>query len=164
MPLAGNKPPPKPHGRRAPGAIDFGRLPEYIGYRVRLAQSAIFRDLSRSAADFGMTPGEFSLMTVLGANAGIDSVTLTNVYRLDKATLSLTLKRLTQRGLIVSERREDDRRYFSLHLTPAGREALRAATKRIERQERLMAAVLGPGERERLLELLARISMVLERR
>lgn len=147
--------------QRGIASVDFGRLPGYIGYRVRLAQSAIFRHLTRPGNDPGMTPGEFSLMTVVGRNSWIDSATLAKTYGLDKATLSLTLKRLTQAGLISAQRREEDRRHLALKLTPAGRHALRRAARRIERQERLMETVLAPGERERLLELLGRIPAAL---
>lgn len=145
----------------APPSVDFGPLPGYIGYRVRLAQSAIFRDLGRGARDPGMTPGEFSLMTLVSRNRWIDSATLARTYGLDKTTLSLTLKRLTRAGLVTSERREDDRRHLALRLTPAGQEAVRRAARRIEEQERLMGSVLGPGELEQLLELLGRIPVAL---
>lgn len=141
--------------------IDFGRLPGYIGYQVRLAQSAIFRHLARPANHPGMTPGEFSLLTVVGRNGGIDSGTLARTYGLDKTTMSLTLKRLTQAGLVASAHREDDRRHLALSLTPAGRDALRRATRRIERQERLMSSALTPAERDRLLRLLGRIAVSL---
>lgn len=146
-------------GERA--EIDFGRLPGYIGYQVRLAQSAIFRHLARPANHPGMTPGEFSLLTVVGRNGGIDSGTLARTYGLDKTTMSLTLKRLTQAGLVASAHREDDRRHLALSLTPAGRDALRRATRRIERQERLMSSALTPAERDRLLRLLGRIAVSL---
>src|SRR3972149_1723175 len=126
-------------------SVDFGRLPGYIGYQIRQAQSAIFRDIARSIRDLDVTPGEFSLLTMLEANPGLNSVTLARIYRLDKATLSLSLKRLVSRGLIQSARSERDRRYYSLRLTPAGRKVLQRATKRIERQERAMDAVLRPG-------------------
>jgi len=144
--------------------LDFGRLTGYIGYRVRLAQSAIFRDLSRSLRGLGVTPGEFSLLTVLGANPRVNSVTLSRVYGLDKTTLSLSLKRLTGRGLIRATRSDDDRRYYALHLTADGRQLLRRVTGQIEKQERAMDAVLRPGEREQLLHLLARIAGAFERR
>ena len=146
---------------RASARVDFGRLPGYIGYRVRLAQSAIFRHLARPGNDPGMTPGEFSLLTVVGRNSRIDSATLAKTYGLDKATLSLTLKRLVRSGLVTAQRREEDRRHLALELTPAGRDALRRAARRIERQERIMSSVLAPGERERLLELLGRIPQAL---
>ena len=144
--------------------LNFGRLTGYIGYQVRLAQSAIFRDLSRSLRSLGVTPGEFSLLTVLAANPRVNSVTLSRVYGLDKTTLSLSLKRLTRRGLIETTRSDDDRRYYALHLTSDGRQLLRKVTGQIEKQERAMYAVLRPGERERLLDLLARIAGAFGRR
>lgn len=149
-------------GARRVASVDLGRLPGYIGYRVRLAQSAIFRNLARPANDPGMTPGEFSLMTVVGRNRGIDSATLVRTYKVDKATLSLTLKRMARSGLIATRRREHDQRHLALELTPAGRRALRRATRQIARQERRMNSVLAPGERARLIELLGRIPVVLE--
>jgi DNA-binding MarR family transcriptional regulator len=138
--------------------VDFGKLPGYIGYQVRQAQSAVFRDLSRTLRNTGVTPGEFSLLTMLRANPRINSITLTRIYQLDKATLSLSIKGLMERGLISSTRHANDRRYYALELTSAGRTLLQGVTRRIERQERTMDAVLRPGERERLLDLLQRIS------
>jgi len=143
--------------------IKFGRLPGYIGYQVRQAQSAVFRDISRALKDIAVTPGEFSLLAMLETNPGVNSVTLAKIYQLDKATLSLAIKSLVRRGIIRSTRSADDRRYYSLKLTPAGRAVLRRVTRRIERQERTMDAVLAPGERRRLLDLLQRISHAFDR-
>lgn len=144
-------------------AVDFGRLPRYIGYQVRQTQSAIFRDISRAIGELGVTPGEFSLLTMVEANPGLNSVTLARLYRLDKATLSLSLKRLVGRGLIRTERSAEDRRYHALQLTPEGRKVLQRVTRRIERQERAMDAVLRPGERELVLDLLQRIAGAFDR-
>ena len=149
-------------GRELAG-VDFGRLPGYIGYQVRQAQSAVFRDLSRSLRDTGITPGEFSLLTMVRANPRINSITLSRIYQLDKATLSLSIKGLAARGLIASTRSANDRRYYALELTRAGHALLQGVTRRIERQERVMNAVLKPGERERLLDLLQRISRAFDR-
>jgi DNA-binding MarR family transcriptional regulator len=138
--------------------IDFGKLPRYLGYQIRQAQSALFRDLSRSIRALGLTPGEFSLLAMLEVNPGLSSMRLARVYQLDKTSLSLALKRLAERGLIESNRNAADRRYHSLRMTPAGRTALRRATRHVEAQERAMDAVLAPGQRELLLDLLARIA------
>jgi len=146
-----------------PANVAFGRLPGYIGYQVRQTQSAIFRDISRSIGDLGVTPGEFSLLTMVEANPGLNSITLARLYRLDKATLSLSLKRLVGRGLIRTERDEQDRRFYSLRLTSAGRRLLQRVTRRIEKQERAMDAVLKPGERELVLDLLRRIAGAFDR-
>ena len=147
-----------PKAGQALAEVEFGRLPGYIGYQVRQAQSAVFRDMSRTLRKTGVTPGEFSLLTLLRTNPGINSITLTRIYQLDKATLSLSIKGLAARGLISNTRNASDRRYYALALTPAGRTLLQGVTRYIERQERTMDAVLQPGERERLLDLLQRIS------
>jgi DNA-binding MarR family transcriptional regulator len=138
-------------------ALDLGKLSGYLGYQIRQAQSAIFRDLARATRPLGVTPGEFSLLSTLQRNPGLSSMRLAHAYRLDKTSLSLALKRLAGRGLIESNRNQEDRRYHALQLTPAGREVLRRATRRIEAQERAMAAVLEPGERALLLDRLRRI-------
>ena len=145
------------------GEVDFGKLPGYIGYQLRQAQSAVFRDLSRTLRETGVTPGEFSLLSMLRGNPGINSITLTRIYQLDKATLSLSIKGLAKRGLIASTRSAEDRRYYGLELTGEGRALLQSVTRRIERQERTMDAVLKPGERARLLGMLSRISRAFER-
>ena len=149
--------------RKAPGDIDFGKLPGYIGYQLRQAQAAVFRDLSGSLRATGVTPGEFSLLAMLKANPDINSITLARTYQLDKATLSLSIKGLARRGLLSSTRSANDRRYYSLRLTPAGRAVLRRVTRCIESQERAMDAVLAPGERAVLIDLLERISRAFER-
>lgn len=143
--------------------VDFGKLPGYLGYQLRQAQSAVFRDLSRTLRDTGVTPGEFSLLALLKANPGINSITLSRVYQLDKATLSLSISRLVKRGLLSSTRHANDRRYYALELTSAGAALLRVVTRHIERQEKSMDAVLGQGEREHLLDLLRRISRAFDR-
>jgi DNA-binding MarR family transcriptional regulator len=147
----------------APEELDLGRLSGYLGYQIRQAQSAIFRDLARATRPLGVTPGEFSLLATLQRNPGLSSMRLARAYQLDKTSLSLALKRLAARGLIESNRNEDDRRYHALQLTPAGRDVLRRATRRIEAQERAMDAVLEPGERKLLLDRLRRIAAAFSR-
>lgn len=150
-------------GSKELAEIDFGKLPGYVGYQVRQAQSAVFRDLGGMLRATGVTPGEFSLLTMVGANPGIHSITLARLYQLDKATLSLSIKRLARRGLIGVARSAEDRRYMQLTLSPHGRVLLRKVTRCVERQERVMSAALAPGERAQLLGMLQRIARALDR-
>ena len=138
--------------------VNFGRLPEYLGYQVRQAQAAVFRDFARLMKDVGVTPGEFSLLTMLDANPGINQITLARVYQLDKSTLSYAINGLKKRRLIRRMRDRADKRYYTLWLTDVGREVLTRATERVEEQEREMDAVLRPGERVQLLDQLKRIA------
>ena len=143
--------------------INFGPLPHYLGYQIRQAQTAVFRDLMTSIADLEVTPGEFSLLTVLDVNPGISQVELAAVYKLDKSTLSLAVGRLVKRGLVRRTRSRDDERYYALWLLRPGRLLLQRMRERVEAQERTMDTVLHRGERRHLLDMLQRISRALDR-
>ena len=143
--------------------INFGPLPHYLGYQIRQAQAAVFRDLMTSIADLEVTPGEFSLLAMLDVNPGISQVELAAVYKLDKSTLSLAVGRLVKRGLVRRTRSRDDERYYALWLLRPGRLLLQRMRERVEAQERTMDAVLRRGERRHLLDMLQRISRALDR-
>jgi len=51
-----------------------------------------------------------------------------------------------------------DNRYYALWLSEAGRRVLRKVRARVDAQERMMDAVLRPGERAHLLDMLSRIA------
>ena len=144
--------------KATPSSVDFGRLAGYVGYQVRQAQAAVFRDFASITADTGLTPGEFSLLSMVAANPGISQTSLARIHQLDKSTLSNSVNDLDRRGLVRRSRSPTDQRLNALHLTPAGETALDRAGDGVARQERAMEAVLEPGERERLLDMLKRIA------
>ncbi len=144
------------------GSVDLAKLPRYLGYQVRQAQTAIFRDIEEKMRIIGVTPSEFGLLTLIKANPGIHQKTLTRLYGLDKSTLSYSINRLAGRKWISRKKNSKDGRYYGLWLTREGREKARLATRHIEAQEDLMDTVLKKGERERLLDMLVRISRILK--
>ena len=141
--------------------VNLAKLQYYLGYHIRQAQVAVFRDLSHSTDGIALTPGEFSLLTIVRANPGISQVTLAKLYELDKSTLSHSVKVLVNRGCIIRRRIKEDRRYFGLKLTVGGSRLLDQYTEVIEAQERLMEDVLGANDHNRLRELLMRVSKAL---
>ncbi len=140
--------------------IEFGPLPGYVGYQLRQAQAAVFRDFAQIMRDIGLTPGEFSLLTLVSANPGINQTTLAQVYQLDKSTLSHSVTKLENRSLINRERSQADKRQYTLRLTETGRDVLSQVTKMVEMQEDVIASVLNDGERQWLLDVLVRISVL----
>ena len=156
---------PKRHAKptEEPGTIGFGPLPGYLGYQIRQAQAAVFRDLMASIADLEVTPGEYSLLTMLDENPGISQVDLVAVYHLDKSTLSLAVGRLVKRGLVRRTRSRDDERFYALWLEQPGRALLLRVRARVEAQERTMDAALRRGERKLLLDMLERVTRALNR-
>ena len=143
------------------GEVALGLLPSYVGYNLRRAQAASFRQLDILAEDLNLTPGQFSLLSLLAVNPGISQKALSTVTGVDTSTMSPALDALARRGLINRARAEHDRRSYSLSLSPAGKALLAAMRNRIEEQERIMAEALEPGERERLLAMLKRITAAL---
>jgi DNA-binding MarR family transcriptional regulator len=144
--------------------VDIGRLAGYLGYQIRQAQTASFRDLAAPLKALGLTPGEFSLLTIVRANPGLRQADLVQVYGLDKSTLSVAVARLAKRGLIRQRRDEEDRRRQAFDLTAEGGRILDRATEIVEDQERRMADALAPGEAERLMGALRRIVAALDGR
>jgi DNA-binding MarR family transcriptional regulator len=147
-----------------PTKLDLAQLPSYAGYQIRQAQLAVFQDISARLKPLGVTPGEFSLLTLIGANPGLSQADLVVTYDLDKSTLSHAVKGLTKRQLVLRFKAGHDRRVNLLKLTGLGSEVLAGARREIERQETVMKAVLNHGEQAQLLDMLTRISAALHGR
>lgn len=141
--------------------VDLGKLPSYAGYQIRQAQIAVFKDISKRFAEADLTPGEFSLLTLIGGNRNIEQGTLARVYDLDKSTLSHAVGRLLSRKLIARRRAAHDGRRYQLSLTETGANMLATATQAIEDQERIMEQALGSCERDRMLSMLDKIAIAL---
>ena len=130
-------------------------MPELLGYRLRLAQQAAFRDFAASVQ--GLSPGRVGLLIYIDVNPGVTQSRLAEAAERDRSTMVGVLDQLESRGLI-ERRRGEDRRTNGLWLTRAGRTLLARARRGIARHEKRIAARLSAAERRQLLELLGRIS------
>lgn len=142
---------------------NFGPLRGYLGYQIRQAQAAVFRNLAAATADIDVTPGEYGLLTMIDANPGITQIELAAAHKLDKSTLSLAVTRLAKRGLIRRARSLDDERANRLFLPKAGSRLLEKVHECVEAQERTINSALRPGEQDLMLDALQRICRALER-
>lgn len=146
----------------APGAsdagIDRGRLPRLLGYRLRLAQLAVFADFARSCGELGVTPGVYGVLELLARNPGLSQSALAQALRLDRSSLVPVVDRLEDLGWARRTEVPGDRRRYGLDLTAAGRRVLAAATNRVLRHERRIARLLTEREAKQLAALLGRIA------
>lgn len=145
-------------GRRAQrhaAGLAPGLLPKLIGYRLRLAQQAVFSDFAASVP--GVSPGRIGMLLLIDANPGVTQSRLAAAVRRDRSTMVGVLDQLEAKGLI-ERRRGEDRRTNGLWLTRAGRGLLARAKRAIAAHEERVAARLSAAERVLLLELLARIA------
>lgn len=132
-----------------------GMLPGLLGYRLRLAQQAVFRDFSASVAE--ISPGRVGILLLIDANPGVTQSRLAQAVSLERSTMVGVLHALQGRGL-VERRRGADRRTNGLWLTPRGREVMARLKRRIQAHERRVASRLSAAEREQLLELLGKLT------
>jgi DNA-binding MarR family transcriptional regulator len=141
--------------KRARSELKAGILPELIGYRLRIAQQAVFRDFAARVGE--LSPGRAGMLLLIEANPGVPQGRLAEAVRLDRSTMVGVVDSLEERGLI-ERRRGTDRRTNGLWLTRAGRSLAARLRRRIARHERRVAARLDDAERAQLLALLEKLS------
>ena len=135
-----------------------GFLSGLVGYRLRLAQQALFRDFAEHVAPLarGTSPGRVGILFLVEANPGVTQSRLARAVRLERSTLVGVLHALAAQGLL-ERRRGNDRRTNGLWLTPAGSTLVARLKRRIAAHERRVTAHLGAAERRQLLALLSRL-------
>jgi len=107
--------------------VSLGGMDALIGYHLRQAQEASFSHFA-SLAHEQLDPGRFAILTIIGANEGINQTALSEASGRDKSTLTVTLRYLLAKGLIERVRTERDRRNYAIRLTDAGRAHLAELT------------------------------------
>ncbi|HWV90280.1 MAG TPA: MarR family transcriptional regulator [Burkholderiales bacterium] len=132
-----------------------GLLAGLLGYRLRVAQQAVFRDFAREIPE--ASPGRAGILLLIDANPGVTQSRLAQAVGIDRSTLVGVLHALQARNL-VERRRGQDRRTNGLWLTRPGRALVARLKRRIPVHERRVASSLTPAERARLLHLLEKLA------
>lgn len=141
--------------------VERGPLPGFFGYNLRIAQTAVFAHFAETVGQLDgedISPGRFSLLTLLGANPGINQTDLSRAVGLDKSTLTPALDQLERKGIIIRQRTASDRRTYALSLSPKGQALLARLTTRVLKHEETIVAPLTAGERATLLRLLKKVA------
>ena len=132
-----------------------GGLPGLLGYRLRVAQQAVFRDFATSVGE--VSPGRVGILFLVEANPGVTQSRLARAVHLDRSTMVGVIDALEARALI-ERRRGEDRRTNGLWLTRSGRSLVERLKRRIEAHERRIANRLSAPERAQLIGLLEKLS------
>ncbi len=129
-------------------------LPNLLGYRLRRAQLSVFRDFVDSMASDGLTPGQFGLLTLIGANPGLHQSRLAEAIGVDRSTMVTALNRLEGRGWIERGPSPSDRRAFAVMLTALGQSVLARSKRRVRAHEKRVSGSLTADQRNALMDLL----------
>ena len=144
--------------RSAGAAVRYGPLADWVGFHLRLAQTASFAAFAREANGLALRPGRFAILTLIGQNPGISQTELGRANGRDKSTLTPALDDLERCGLVRRDRLASDRRSYALALTEAGEAALAELTLCAARHERNLDRIIGAKERAKFVKLLKRIA------
>lgn len=139
-------------------ALDLGILPELIGYHLRRAQVHLFADFARTMAEVQMTPGQFGVVSLIGANPGLTQSALARAVGIERSTMVAVIDTLQGRGLVERKPSPLDRRSYALVLTPDGERLMERLLPMVRAHERNVARNLSAADKERLIELLMRLT------
>jgi DNA-binding MarR family transcriptional regulator len=139
-----------PPRRTSRPEIALGVLNRRLGYFARRVQVWIFQDFIRRLAVLDLSPAQFSVLVVTGANAGLSQAELSATLGIERARLVRLLHRLERRGLMQRLPSSADGRRHALRLTQEGQRVLARAKALSERHEAGLVKRFGP-ERYRLL-------------
>jgi len=143
--------------RPASEPIDYGPLDDWVGFHLRLAQTASFQAFARATEEVDLSPGRFSVLMLIGRNPGISQTALSRANARDKSTLTPALNDLVRRGLVTRTRVASDRRSYQLSLTPSGEAMLRRLTACAERHDRNLDRIIGKRDRAQFLRILRKL-------
>jgi DNA-binding MarR family transcriptional regulator len=145
------------HGRRA-HVVKMHPLTGLVGYALRRAQGVLFADFNDALAELDLRPVQFSVLALISENPGASQSSVSAALGMQKANLVTTISDLAARGLVVRRRSVADGRTNALELTARGRRVLERAAQLQSAHEARITARLGVRGRERLLELLGKLS------
>lgn len=139
---------------KAPRALDA-----ILGYLLRRAHMAFAAHWSAEFRDprFSLTPVQGGMLLTVARHDGLTQSELARMMRVELPTLVGSIKDLVAAGLLKRTRPPEDRRAWSLRLTPLGSEAAAHVERFIAWREDVLLAEFSEAERGTLRELLARI-------
>ncbi len=124
----------------------FDELSGLIGFRLRLAQEAVFRAFADETNDPDLKPRVFSALSVIAQHPGISQSDLGAHIGRDKSTVTPLIAELIASGHVLRTQGAADRRSFHLTLTPEGQALLCRQRQSASRHEARIEAAIGTVE------------------
>lgn len=136
---------------------DIGELDSILGFHIRLAYGAVYRHFTETFNDLGLTQKQVSVLWLIDDHPDIAQADIGRRLQIDRATVMAIVNRLQKRGFVERGKSVVDKRRQTLHMTPAGHEALLGARDCILDHERWLKGRFSDREVGELIEMLRRI-------
>jgi DNA-binding MarR family transcriptional regulator len=116
------------------------------------------RRFAERLAPLDLHPRHFGMLSHLAANEGQSQQALSSALGIHRSAVVALVDDLEQRGLAERRRDPDDRRAYTLYLTPSGRELLAELQRVAQEDEAELLTALNASERSQLISLLQRVA------
>jgi DNA-binding MarR family transcriptional regulator len=136
-------------------ADNFENMAGHLLRRCHQIAVAIFLD---ECAAYDLTPLQFAVLDSLYSRGAQDQVTLGGAAALDRTTISLVIRKLEERGLVVRARSTTDQRAKIVRISKRGRTLIEAAMPAVEQAQQRIVAPLDAAETRQLLALLKKLA------
>ncbi len=140
----------------AKGKVDYDILPSLVGYNLRRAQIAVFAKFATAVAEHQLTPGQFGVLTLIGANPGLTQSALAKAVGIERSTMVAVIDGLQRAGLVERRPSPIDRRSYALALTGAGQKISEVLKNLVVDHENRVLSGFSDSERDTLIALLQR--------
>ena len=132
---------------------------DLLGFQLRRAHMLFAGHWQRSFRDqpVRVTPMQGGMLLSIEQRPGLTQAALARLMDVEGPTLMQALDRLEQGGLVERIRHVQDRRSYTLHLTPAGQQAVAQVKQYVPHREAELLTDLTDDERAVLLDLLKRV-------
>lgn len=128
-------------------SLEAWSLEETPGFRIRRLHLIAVAMFLEEAQEFGITPVQFSALSAIQREPGLDQRTVARRIELDTSTLGCVIDRLEARGLVVRINSPHDRRVRLLKITPEGDALLRGVEPQMRKAQFRILAPLTAQQR-----------------
>jgi MarR family transcriptional regulator, lower aerobic nicotinate degradation pathway regulator len=136
---------------------DWASLTGRPGFLIRRLHQIHVALFAEECGRFGVTSVQFSLLSVVAAQPGLDQSALALEVGVDRATTANVLARLEANGLLRRDRHDTDSRVKLVFLTTMGRRMLARMDDPARRAHERTLASLRPTDRARFVATLAQL-------
>lgn len=131
----------------------------YLGYLLRQANAAYRLKMERALSDLGITPPQFSVLTMLVAYPGMSNADLARLSLLTPQTVSVIVTNLERAGAIMRRPHTVHGRIQHIDVTKEGKALLARSRERVHVIEQKLRSQLSPKEERRLRRWLVSLAV-----
>ena len=149
---------PREGGSARGGTIDPGPLNGRLGYVIRRAQIAVFRDFFAEFEAFGIRPAQYSILSIIEGNPGLKQSVVSEALGIKRANFVCMIDELETRGLVRRDPAPNDRRSNALVLTDSGLRLMVELHDAADRHEQRLRRLIGPDASRVLFDALGKLA------